>query len=233
MNELEVGSPAPDFCLPDMDEKNICLRDFKGHFVVVYFYPRDNTSACTLEAKNFTEEEKDFSFLLVPVIGISPDPPQSHRKFIEKQGLKVHLLSDTSHAVLENYGIISKNREKVDIGKRAFLFISGILALFLWAGFLLGPALVIVASLFPKKILAQEMNILNLGKTMKCDVCGERSTHNKRMSDGKRAGRTKNVKPPYIFSHVSLSLMHCGLPCSSGSSRLFWVLWKLSFSGSR
>jgi peroxiredoxin Q/BCP len=105
MNELKVGSPAGDFCLPDMDEKNICLSDFKGHFVVIYFYPKDNTSACTLEAKNFTEEEKDFSALLVPVIGISPDPPQSHRKFIEKQGLKVHLLSDISHKVLEKYGV--------------------------------------------------------------------------------------------------------------------------------
>jgi peroxiredoxin Q/BCP len=105
MNELKVGSPAPDFCLPDMDEKKICLSDFKGHFVVIYFYPKDNTSACTLEAKNFTEEEKDFSDLLVPVIGISPDPPQSHRKFIEKQGLKVHLLSDTGHEVLEKYGV--------------------------------------------------------------------------------------------------------------------------------
>jgi peroxiredoxin Q/BCP len=105
MNEITVGSPAPDFCLPDMDEKNICLNDFKGHFLVIYFYPKDNTSACTLEAKNFTEEEKDFSALLVPVIGISPDPPQRHRKFIEKQGLKVHLLSDVGHDVLEKYGV--------------------------------------------------------------------------------------------------------------------------------
>jgi peroxiredoxin Q/BCP len=105
MNELEVGSRAPDFCLPDMDEKNICLGDFKGHFVVIYFYPRDNTSACTLEAKNFTENEKEFSSLLTPVIGISPDPPQSHRKFVEKQGLKVHLLSDIGHNVLEKYGV--------------------------------------------------------------------------------------------------------------------------------
>jgi peroxiredoxin Q/BCP len=105
MNELKVGSPAPDICLPDMDEKNICLSDFKGHFVVIYFYPKDNTSACTLEAKNFTEEEKDFSALLVSVIGISPDPPQSHRKFIEKQSLKVHLLSDMDHKVLEKYGV--------------------------------------------------------------------------------------------------------------------------------
>ncbi|MCJ7696414.1 MAG: peroxiredoxin [Anaerolineaceae bacterium] len=72
MNELKVGSTAPDFC--------------------------------TLEAKNFTEEEQDFSDLFVPVIGISPDPPKSHMKFIEKQGLKVHLLSDTSHEVLGKYG---------------------------------------------------------------------------------------------------------------------------------
>ena len=105
MNELKAGIPAPDFCLPDMDEKNICLSDFKGHFVVIYFYPKDNTSACTIEAKNFTEDEKDFSALLVPVIGISPDPSKSHRKFIEKQGLKVHLLSDVGHDVLEKYGV--------------------------------------------------------------------------------------------------------------------------------
>jgi len=111
MNELNVGSPAPDFCPPDMDEKNICLRDFKGHFVVIYFYPKDNTSGCTLEAKNFTEEEEDFSALLVPVIGISPDPPQSHRKFIEKQGLKVHLLSDTGHEVLEKYGGMENEKD--------------------------------------------------------------------------------------------------------------------------
>jgi peroxiredoxin Q/BCP len=105
-----TGDLAPDFCLQDMDEERVCLSDFRGRYVVLYFYPKDNTTACTLEAKNFTREEAEFAALGVPVIGISPDPPQSHRKFAEKHDLRVLLLSDTGHEVLERYGIWQKKR---------------------------------------------------------------------------------------------------------------------------
>jgi peroxiredoxin Q/BCP len=103
--DIQIGSPAPDFCLPDENGKKTCLSDLKGRFLVLYFYPKDNTSACTLEAENFTDHEEEFSSLLVPVIGISPDTPESHRKFIKKHDLKVHLLSDPLHQTMESYGV--------------------------------------------------------------------------------------------------------------------------------
>jgi peroxiredoxin Q/BCP len=108
-----------------LDERKVCLSDFQGRFVVVYFYPKDNTKGCTIEAKSFTEDEKDFSGLNVPVIGISPDSAQSHRKFIEKQNLKVQLLSDLTHEVLQEYGVWKKKsmygKEYMGIERSTFI----------------------------------------------------------------------------------------------------------------
>lgn len=104
MDMLPAGTKAPDFCLPDAKGTEICLKDFRGNWIVLYFYPRDNTLGCTLEAKGFSEEVDAFGDLDAKIIGISKDSPESHTKFIEKHDLKVLLLADPTHQVLEAYG---------------------------------------------------------------------------------------------------------------------------------
>ncbi len=102
--KLKIGDKAPLFCLPNQDEEKICLSDFKGKCVVLYFYPKDNTSGCTKEAIGFTEKKEEFEKLGAVILGVSPDSPKSHRNFIEKKGLTITLLSDQEHKVLEEYG---------------------------------------------------------------------------------------------------------------------------------
>ncbi|MGQ4915991.1 MAG: thioredoxin-dependent thiol peroxidase [Candidatus Asgardarchaeia archaeon] len=102
--ELSVGDIAPDFCLPNQDGKEVCLRDFRGKWIVLYFYPKDNTSGCTREAVDFTEHLDEFEKLNAVVLGVSSDSVKSHQRFIEKQNLKVTLLSDPEHKVIEQYG---------------------------------------------------------------------------------------------------------------------------------
>jgi len=101
---LEVGQKAPEFCLPNQDEVEICLRDLKGKWVVLYFYPKDMTPGCTTEACEFTEAEPEFEDLDTVILGVSPDSPEKHLKFIEKKELKITLLSDESKEVLKAYG---------------------------------------------------------------------------------------------------------------------------------
>lgn len=102
--ELKIGDKAPEFCLPDQDGREVCLKDFRGKWVVLYFYPKDNTSGCTREAIDFTEHIDEFHRLNCEVIGISKDSVRSHRNFADKHGLKVILLSDPEHRVIEQYG---------------------------------------------------------------------------------------------------------------------------------
>ncbi|MCD6087214.1 MAG: thioredoxin-dependent thiol peroxidase [Candidatus Hydrothermae bacterium] len=101
---LSEGKEAPDFCLPDQDKREVCLSNFRGKWVVLYFYPKDNTSGCTREAQGFTEKLEEFEKLGAVILGISPDSPKSHRNFREKKNLRVTLLSDQEHRVLETYG---------------------------------------------------------------------------------------------------------------------------------
>jgi peroxiredoxin Q/BCP len=101
----EVGSKAPDFTLESIDPKNVSLSAFHGKWVVLYFYPKDNTSGCTREAVDFTELSSDFSSRETVIIGISPDSPKSHKSFIDKHKLSILLLSDPDHKVLETYGV--------------------------------------------------------------------------------------------------------------------------------
>ena len=102
--ELNVGTDAPKFCLPDKDNKEVCLDDFQGKYVVLYFYPKDNTPGCTTEAIGFTGILPQLERLDAFVIGVSPDSPESHAKFIEKKDLKVILLSDVDKNVIKDYG---------------------------------------------------------------------------------------------------------------------------------
>ncbi len=106
MQETIEGSEAPDFVLNDAENNEVSLKDFKGKWIVLYFYPKDNTSGCTKEAVDFTELIDDFNNLNSVVIGVSPDSPESHRRFIERHNLKLKLLSDSNKNVLRQYGAI-------------------------------------------------------------------------------------------------------------------------------
>jgi peroxiredoxin Q/BCP len=102
---LEEGKKAPNFKLKDQNGKTVSLGDFKGNNVVLYFYPKDNTSGCTAEACNFRDEFPKFGKLNAVIIGISPDSSISHKKFADKFGLPFILLSDEEKKVLEAYGV--------------------------------------------------------------------------------------------------------------------------------
>ncbi len=101
---LKVGEKAPDFCLPDDQGKPVCLKDFLGKWVILYFYPKDNTPGCTTEAKEFSELVHEFEKLNAVIMGISKDSVESHKKFRERHQLKVILLSDVERKVIEAYG---------------------------------------------------------------------------------------------------------------------------------
>jgi peroxiredoxin Q/BCP len=107
---VQVGETAPVFCLQDQDGRETCLDAFIGQWLVLYFYPKDNTSGCTLEAVDFTSHLERFHSLGAEVIGISPDSPESHSRFRAKQQLKLLLLSDPEHAVIAAYGAWGKKK---------------------------------------------------------------------------------------------------------------------------
>jgi len=102
---MEIGSQVPAFCLPDKSGEQQCLSNFTGKWVVLYFYPRDNTSGCTREAMDFSEQLPNFEKHNAAIIGISPDSPASHEKFAEKHQLRILLLSDEQHEVAETYDV--------------------------------------------------------------------------------------------------------------------------------
>jgi len=100
MSIIREGNKFPDFCLPDENNSNICLHHFEDKWKVIYFYPKDNTPGCTQEAKDFTKLKEKFEKLGAVIIGISPDSPNSHKKFIEKHNLNIILLSDTEKRLI-------------------------------------------------------------------------------------------------------------------------------------
>ncbi len=104
MSKIEVGKKAPAFTLEDETGAKVKLSDLAGQWVVLYFYPKDDTPGCTVEACEFTSGLRGFEKLSAAVYGCSRDTPESHRKFIAKHKLKVKLLSDPDHAVMEKYG---------------------------------------------------------------------------------------------------------------------------------
>lgn len=112
---LKEGQKAPNFKLKDQNGKVISLDSLKGKNVVLYFYPKDNTSGCTTEACNFRDEFPKFSKLDAIILGVSPDSVESHKKFAEKYNLPFSLLSDEKKEVLEKYGVW---QEKSMYGKK-------------------------------------------------------------------------------------------------------------------
>jgi len=102
---LEVGNTIPEFCLPNQDDEEICLRDIKGRWIVLYFYPKDNTPGCTTEACDFTAAEPEFIDLNAMILGVSPDSPKKHRNFIEKKELSITLLADEEKELCNTFGV--------------------------------------------------------------------------------------------------------------------------------
>ena len=117
MNMLETGSMAPDFSLPGDGESNIRLSDFRGRKLVLYFYPKDDTSGCTREAKDFSALQTAFADAQTEVVGISADSVKSHDKFKAKHDLNIALASDERHEVLQVYGVWG---EKSMYGRKYF-----------------------------------------------------------------------------------------------------------------
>jgi len=115
---LEVGNKAPEFCLPNQDDVEICSRDIKGKWVVLYFYPKDNTPGCTTEACEFTQQEPEFENLNAIILGVSADSTKKHRNFIEKHSLEITLLADESTEMMQEYGVwqLKKNYGKEYMG---------------------------------------------------------------------------------------------------------------------
>ena len=111
---LNIGDKAPGFTLPDENGKRVSLKDYAGKWLVVYFYPKDDTPGCTKEACDFTDNRNEFAGLNAEIVGISRDDADAHQKFIAKYELNVTLLSDPNHAVHEAYGAWGT---KVNYGK--------------------------------------------------------------------------------------------------------------------
>jgi len=103
--ELKVGDKAPAIKLKNQDGKTISLSDLKGQPVVLYFYPKDDTSGCTKEACNFRDEFPKFGKMKAEIIGISADSVESHKKFAEKYKLPFNLLSDEKKDSIEKYAV--------------------------------------------------------------------------------------------------------------------------------
>lgn len=104
MGALSPGQPAPDFSLSSETGETVSLRDFRGKQVVLYFYPKDDTPHCTIEACEFLDARDSFDQAGAVVLGVSADPPASHRKFIGKFRLPFRLLSDQTGSVQRAYG---------------------------------------------------------------------------------------------------------------------------------
>ena len=102
---LDVGKKAPDFNLLNQDGKKISLKDFIGQKVVLYFYPKDDTSGCTKEACSFSDDLPKFSKVDAVILGVSPDSVKSHKKFSEKYKFKFDLLADEEKNVIEKYDV--------------------------------------------------------------------------------------------------------------------------------
>ena len=115
---LEVGSKAPELDIVNQNGETKSLADYKGKWLVLYFYPKDNTPGCTTEAKDFSSMIEEFKKNNAEVVGVSPDTVKKHCNFIEKQNLTVELLADPEQKVLESYGVwqLKKNYGKEYMG---------------------------------------------------------------------------------------------------------------------
>lgn len=125
MAKLNVGDMAPDFTGLTQEGNSLSLSDLKGSRIVLYFYPKDNTSGCTLEAKSLRDGKAELAERGYRIIGVSPDSERSHQNFCAKHDLRFTLLSDTERAVCEAYGVwVEKSmygRKYMGVARTTFL----------------------------------------------------------------------------------------------------------------
>lgn len=123
---LNNNHQAPAFNTPNQNNENVSLSDYKGNKnVILYFYPKDDTPGCTIQANQFTEYVSDFDALDTVILGVSKDSCDSHQSFIDKFGLKIDLLADTSGELCEAYGVWQEKEKngmkKMGIVRSTFL----------------------------------------------------------------------------------------------------------------
>jgi thioredoxin-dependent peroxiredoxin len=116
-----AGSQAPAFSLPSQEGAQISLDQFKGKWVVLYFYPKDFTQGCTLEAHNFQRDIDKYTQNNAVIVGVSVDSVDSHKGFCTKEGLNFKLLSDTGHTVVQQYGSVMDHEGMTFAARNTFL----------------------------------------------------------------------------------------------------------------
>jgi peroxiredoxin Q/BCP len=116
-----AGSPAPAFTLPSQEGAQVSLDQFKGKWVVLYFYPKDFTSGCTVEAHNFQRDLDKYTAKNVAIVGVSVDNVDSHKSFCTKEGLNFKLLADPNHSVVEKYGSVMEYNGMTLAARNTFL----------------------------------------------------------------------------------------------------------------
>ena len=117
----EAGAPAPDFSLTTSDGGQVSLKDYRGKWVVLYFYPKDFTSGCTMEAKNFQRDLTKYEQAGAIVLGVSVDTAQSHKDFCAKEGLNFKLLADPDAKVSTEYGSVMDYKGKKIAARNTFI----------------------------------------------------------------------------------------------------------------
>jgi peroxiredoxin Q/BCP len=121
---LATGVTAPDFSLPSQEDTNVSLSQYKGKWVVLYFYPKDMTSGCTLEAHNFQRDLPKYDALNAVVLGVSLDTVESHKTFCTKDSLTFKLLADPDHKVIDAYGVPVSGMGPIKFANRDTFLIS-------------------------------------------------------------------------------------------------------------
>ena len=116
-----AGSPAPAFSLPSQEGAQVSLEQFKGKWVVLYFYPKDFTSGCTIEAHNFQRDIDKYTQKNAAIVGVSVDNVDSHKSFCTKEGLNFKLLADPNHSVVEKYGSVMEYNGMTLAARNTFL----------------------------------------------------------------------------------------------------------------
>src|SRR5216110_1799800 len=120
-NQPEIGKPAPDFSLATGDGSQVSLKNFKGKWVVLYFYPKDMTSGCTMEAHNFQRDLDQYTKTGAVILGVSVDSPDSHKQFCSKEGLTFKLLADPGGKVSAQYGSTMQYQGTTMAARNTFL----------------------------------------------------------------------------------------------------------------
>ena len=121
---LQAGATAPDFSLPSQEDTSVSLSQYKGKWVVLYFYPKDMTTGCTIEAHNFQRDLAKYDALNAVVLGVSLDTVESHKTFCTKDSLTFKLLADPDHKVIDAYGVPISGMGPVKFAHRDTFLIS-------------------------------------------------------------------------------------------------------------